>query len=200
MNKQEFLDLLKDRLSGLPSGDVEERLSFWSEIIDDRMEEGLTESEAVAAVGSVEEISAQIISEFPLSRIVKEKAASGVRLRAWEIVLLCLGSPIWLSLLIAAFAIVISVYAVLWTTLICLWTVPVIFAAGLVAGVAAGVAFIISQSVAAGIALIGLGILCSGLAIFSAFGCLAATRGTVFLSKEIFLGIKLLFVGRRTKK
>ena len=109
MNKQEFLDLLKDRLSGLPSGDVEERLSFWSEIIDDRMEEGLTESEAIAAVGSVEEISAQIISEFPLSRIVKEKAASGVRLRAWEIVLLCLGSPIWLSLLIAAFAIVISV-------------------------------------------------------------------------------------------
>ncbi len=200
MNKQEFLDLLKDRLSGLPSGDVEERLSFWSEIIDDRMEEGLTESEAVAAVGSVEEISAQIISEFPLSRIVKEKAASGVRLRAWEIVLLCLGSPIWLSLLIAAFAIVISVYAVLWTTLICLWTVPVIFAAGLVAGAAAGVAFIISQSVAAGIALIGLGILCSGLAIFSAFGCLAATRGTVFLSKKIFLGIKLLFVGRRTKK
>ena len=200
MNKQEFIELLKDKLSGLPSGDVEERLSFWSEMIDDRMEEGLTESEAIAAVGSADEIAAQIISEFPLSKIVKERAATNVKLRVWEIVLICLGSPLWLSLLIAAAAVVISVYAVLWSALISLWAVPAALAGGLIAGVISGVISIATQSAALGIALIGLGVLCAGLAIFSVFGCLAATKGCIFLSKKIFLGIKLLFIGRRAKK
>ena len=56
MNKQEFLDRLRKGLSGLPQAEREERLLFYSEMIDDRMEEGLTEEEAVAALGSLEEI------------------------------------------------------------------------------------------------------------------------------------------------
>ena len=49
MNKQEFLSLLRRELSGLPQGDIEERVGFYAEMIDDRMEEGLTEEEAVEA-------------------------------------------------------------------------------------------------------------------------------------------------------
>lgn len=47
MNKQEFLVKLRKGLSGLPKEDIEERLTFYSEMIDDRMEEGLSEEEAV---------------------------------------------------------------------------------------------------------------------------------------------------------
>ena len=61
MNKQEFLTELKKALSPLSKADLEERLSFYSEMIDDRMEEGLSEEEAVAAIGSPDEIAAQII-------------------------------------------------------------------------------------------------------------------------------------------
>ena len=50
MNKTEFLNELKDGLSGLPREDVEERLSFYGEMIDDRVEEGMTEEEAVAGI------------------------------------------------------------------------------------------------------------------------------------------------------
>ena len=56
MLKQEFLAQLRDALCGLPQRDIDERLTFYSEMIDDRMEEGLSEEEAVAAVGSVDEI------------------------------------------------------------------------------------------------------------------------------------------------
>lgn len=42
MNKQEFLTELRAKLSGLPTYDVEERLSFYGEMIDDRTEEGVT--------------------------------------------------------------------------------------------------------------------------------------------------------------
>lgn len=41
MSKQEFLAELRKALSGLPQGDIEDRLTFYSEMIDDRMEEGL---------------------------------------------------------------------------------------------------------------------------------------------------------------
>ena len=39
MTKQEFLAELRRGLSGLPQNDIEERLNFYSEMIDDRMEE-----------------------------------------------------------------------------------------------------------------------------------------------------------------
>ena len=55
MNKQEFVERLRKGLSGLPQDDIEERLTFYSEMIDDRMEEGLSEEEAVGEIGSVDD-------------------------------------------------------------------------------------------------------------------------------------------------
>ena len=46
MLKNEFMEQLRSRLVGLPSQEVEERLGFYSEMIDDRIEDGLTEEEA----------------------------------------------------------------------------------------------------------------------------------------------------------
>mgnify|MGYP003295524098 CR=1 FL=1 len=64
MTKLRFLMTLRDCLSDLTGDEVEERLRFYSEMIEDRMEEGLSEAEAVSAVGSVDEIAAQIMAEF----------------------------------------------------------------------------------------------------------------------------------------
>lgn len=97
MNKQEFLAELRKGLHGLPQNDIEERLTFYNEMIDDRMEEGLTEDAAVSEIGTVNEVISQIVTETPLSKIVKEKVRPKRTLRVWEIVLLALGSPIWLS-------------------------------------------------------------------------------------------------------
>ena len=46
MSKQEFLEQLRRGRSGLPREDIEERLTFYSEMLEDRMEEGLSEEEA----------------------------------------------------------------------------------------------------------------------------------------------------------
>ena len=53
---------------------IEERLEFYSEMIDDRIEEGKSEFEAVREIGDVDEVVSQIASETPLYRLVKEKA------------------------------------------------------------------------------------------------------------------------------
>ena len=73
MNKREFLAQLKKALSGLPQEDINERLTFYSEMIDDQMEEGLSEADAVAAVGAVNEIAAQAVADTPLVKIAKER-------------------------------------------------------------------------------------------------------------------------------
>lgn len=193
MSKQEFFDVLRSRLSGLPAEDVSERIAFYGEMIDDRIEEGLTEEEAVAEVGCVDDIAAQIIAEIPLAKIAIEKIKPKKRLGAGTIVLLALGSPIWLSLLIAAFAVVLSLYASVWAVIVSLWAVFASLAASFVGCVAACCLFIVNGSVASGLATLAAGFVCTGLAIFAFYGCKAATVATVKLTKKMTIWIKNCF-------
>ncbi|MBQ5992207.1 MAG: DUF1700 domain-containing protein [Clostridia bacterium] len=194
MLKQEFLNALRAGLSGLPQADIEERATFYGEMIDDRMEEGVPEEEAVAAVGPVDEIVSQIVAETPLTRIVKERVKPKRRLKAGEIVLLVLGSPIWLSLLIAAFAVVFSLYVVLWALLVCLWAVFAAFVVCALACVAAGISFAVQGYGLSGLAVLAAGLVLAGLAIFLFFACKAASKGVVKLTAKIARGIKKCFM------
>lgn len=194
MSKQEFLAQLRKGLSGLPQDDIEERLIFYSEMIEDRKEEGLSEEEAVSAVGTVDEIVTQVVAETPFAKIAKERIKSKRRLSAGEIVLLALGSPVWLSLGIAAFAVILSLYISLWAVIISLWAVFASFAACSIGGVLACVVFIVDGNGASGLAMLSAGIVCAGLAIFMFYGCKAATKGTLILTKKIAIWTKNCFI------
>lgn len=194
MNKQEFLDRLRAGLSGLPGKDAEEWLSFYSDMIDDRAEDGRSEEAAVAEMGPVDTIVEQIAEEIPLAKLVRERVRPKRRLRAWEVVLLVLGSPVWLSLLIAAFAVLLSVYIVIWAVIVSLWAVEVSLIAGALGGVAAGLLMICRGDGTQGLVLISAGFVLAGLSIFLFFGCKAASRGSVVLTKKIASGIKSLFL------
>ena len=194
MNKQEFLFRLRQGLSGLPQSDIEERLSFFCEAIDDRMEEGRSEEEAVAELGEVGDVISQILVETPIVSLVKERIRPKRRMRAWEIVLLILGFPLWFPLLLSAFVLILSLYAVLWSLVVTLWAVFGSLAGGALGGVVGGAVLACTASVPAGLALIACGMTLAGLSIFSYFGCLWATKGTATLAKAIVLGIKKCFV------
>ena len=73
MTKTEFLLRLREMLSELPQEDVAERLVFYGEMIDDRMEDGLTEDEAVSGIGQPERIAQQILAETPVRRTERER-------------------------------------------------------------------------------------------------------------------------------
>ena len=113
MTKKEFLAALRRKLRAVPQAELRERLGFYSEIIDDKMEEGLTEGEAVADAGNVDEIAEQILAEVEIPKAKAKAPAS-----PWQIVLLIIGSPVWLSILI-------SVYAVIWSVVITLWAIEI---------------------------------------------------------------------------
>ena len=198
MNKQQFLDELKSRLNGLPKEDLDERLLFYGEMIDDRLEDGLTEEEAVAGIGSVDEIVEQILAEVPLSALVKEKVRQRRALKAWEIILIVLGFPVWLPRLISAFAIVLSLYISLWAIMISIWAVDLSLAAGAVGGVLSAVWYLIKGNPAAAGFTFGAAVICAGLAILLFYGCVELTKGMIWLTKKMILGIKAMFVGKET--
>lgn len=194
MNKQEFLSALAQKLSGLPEQDVKERLAFYEEILDDRMEEGVSESQAVAALGSVDDIFAQIIADTPLPRIVKQRVNGRRSLAGWEITLLILGSPIWLSLLVALVCCIVAVYLVLWAAMAALWAADVCLAFGGAAGVLFSILHFAQANIPGALTLLGGGVACIGLSIFSFYGCLAAIKGLWIVGKKplFFLKTRLI--------
>lgn len=194
MTKQDFLTALRAALVGLPQEDVEERIAFYAELIDDSVEEGVLEEEAVAAIGSVEEIAAQIVADTPLTRLVSVKIKPNRRLTVLEIVLLVLGSPIWLSLLISAFAVALSLYVVLWSMVVSLWSVFVALIASCMGVLAGGIVMLCNGHTFSGWGCIAASLVCGGLGIFAFYGCKAATRGAALLTKQIGLFVKNRFM------
>ena len=193
MTKLNFLLSLNEKLAGLPKNEIEEHLNFYVEMIEDRIEDGMPEEEAVAAAGTVDEIAEEIIADIPLFKIAKEKIKPKRKLKALEIVLIAVGSPIWVPLAIAAAAVGIALYISLWAVIVSLWAAFGSFVGGAIGGVAAG-ADLLSGGELSGVCMIGASLVLAGLAILSFIGCKAATRGVVVLTKKMALGIKKLFI------
>lgn len=193
MTKIKFLLSLNEKLKGLPQDDVEERLNFYSEMIEDRMEEGLSEEDAVSAVGSVDDIAKQIKSEISSVKISKNEMKPKRRMKAWEIVLLALGAPIWISLIIAAIAVFLSLYLSLWSVIVSLWAIFASLIACAIGGIIAGIVFAFHGNGLTGMAIVGASLICTGLAIFLCFCCKAATKGTLLLTKKSVSHIKNCF-------
>ena len=190
MLKQEFLDRLKMKLNGLPEKEVYDRISFYEEMIDDRIEEGKAEETAVSEIGTVEEVATQILKDIPLGKVIKEKIKPKRNFRVWEIVLLALGSPIWLSLLIAAFAVVISLYAVLWSVVITLFALEGALVGCALGGIVAGICIMIGGNLLTGTLILACAIVCAGLSVFTVFACKYSVKFTIILIRKIFFAIK----------
>lgn len=76
MNKGDFLTQPCSGLSALPLADTEERITFYDEMINDRMGEGLSEEEAVCAVGTVDEIAKNDAAELTIKTTAGNVRAS----------------------------------------------------------------------------------------------------------------------------
>ncbi|MBR4875998.1 MAG: DUF1700 domain-containing protein, partial [Clostridia bacterium] len=63
MTKHTFLNTLERRLSALPKAEREEYILYYEELINDRMEEGCSEQEAVAQLEEIDLIVGRILGE-----------------------------------------------------------------------------------------------------------------------------------------
>lgn len=199
MNKLEFLFELEERLKGLPDEDRKKSLEYYFEIIDDRMDEGLSEEEAVAACGNVDEIAEQIIMDTPMSKLVKQKSKTRRRMQPWEILLIVLGFPIWFSLAVAVFCVLLAVSIVLWVVVMCVFVAGIACGACAFALSAAAIVSFITGNYLPGLFLLGCGMICAGLTIlFFLLGKLCG-KGVAKLHKLTFRGIKRCFIRKEAK-
>ena len=63
MTKQEFLNALRGELRSLSEEDIERSLAYFSEAIDDRIEDGMPEEDAVAEMGPVKNAAAGVLAD-----------------------------------------------------------------------------------------------------------------------------------------
>ena len=109
MDKLDFLLALDKRLGVLSDEDRRASLDYYAEMLDDLIESGMTEQEAVASLGSVDAIAEEILMDVPLPKLVKAKMKGKRRMTGTELTLLIVGFPIWFPILISGFAVIFSV-------------------------------------------------------------------------------------------
>ena len=202
MSRDAFIGELRHRMAGLPQETVERTVDYYSELIADSVEDGLTEEEAVSRLGSLDEIVASVVKDTPLTQIVetriqerKKKGSSG-----WVILLLVLGAPVWLPVLIAVLAVLFALFIALWAVVIALWAVVAAVILTGLAAMVAGVVELCRLHLPQGLVLLGGGLVCLGLCALLYLLMKLLTVGTVKLCKWLWVGVKSLFVGKKSKE
>ncbi len=192
MTKQEFLDTLKIKLSNLPKTEVNERLNFYSEMIDDKIEDGLSEEQAVLEIGTPDKVKDEIIKDIPFYKIAKEKIKPKRKLSWWEVTLIVVSAPVWFSLLISFLAVIFSLFISAYAVTVSLWAVFVSLITLSVCGFLAGIIYLFIKGFFNGGAIIGCSIFLTGLTILFFYAC-------KFLSVAIFkLTKKTLFILKKS--
>lgn len=209
MKKQEFLDELKKALWALSEDEQKSSLEYYAEMIDDRMEDGLSEEEAVAAIGTLDEIVEQIMSESPHAPAVVNKeekqtvqpkqAKEKGRVQPWIIVLLILGAPLWISLVGGLGSGVLGIYVSLWAVVIALYATTFALAVCAIGLLIAAFSLLWIRRFGKGAVLVGGALVCAGLAILFFLLSNLAAKGLVALTKLIWNGVTGIFRRKERK-
>ena len=214
MNKQDFLDALRRELRNLPEAEIEKSVSYYSEMIDDTVENGLTEEQAVTSLGPLDKIVGQIMLDAPINALVMSKIKERREQReapqsperpekkrsrsVLSTLLIIIGFPIWFPLLVTFAAVAFVFYVVLWVLVICLFAVAVSLVAGAIWVI---VAFILSPLAGPGaiVAAIGAALICLGLACLLFPLAKLAAVGTAKLTSSFARRIKARIIGGKKK-
>ena len=194
MTKNEFLHRLSDLLSQLPEQDRQRYLESYAELMEDKMEEGMDEQEAVRSLGDVREIADEILRNTPLPVLMRTAARPKRGWSAGSIVLIILGSPVWLPLLLAFGAVLLTVYVTIWAIVAALFAVV---AALLLAAVACVAGMFFAHGIGGVLLCFGAALGLAGVGLLLGLGVLALTRGMALLTRQIFRWTKGLFIRRR---
>ena len=195
MNKTEFTEQLRAALKGLSEEDLKKSVDYYEEMIDDRMEDGIPEEEAVNGLGSIDEIKDKILKEIPITNIVKEKIKPKRSLAGWEIALLVIGSPVWVPIVLSLIITGLSIYMTFWIIILSLYVTDLLLFLSGILGIVA--AFMQTNGFATGLFLSGIGITLTGVSVLLFFGFNQITKWMFILSKKFLLWLKKLFVGEK---
>lgn len=200
MNKREFINVLTGKIITLPQEEINKSIEYYSEIIDDKVEDGMEEETAVDSLGSIDEIAKNIMCDMPITTLMKARVNESkkkVSNNGIWILLLILGFPVWFPLLISLGAVLFSIYVVIWSLIITLFSVVLSFALTGVLGMIVGSIYISTVSVSYGLCVIGMSLVCTGLTILLIKPAIWLAKKLVILTSYFIKKIKLMFISER---
>lgn len=199
MNKKQFIEKLDDLLQDIKENEKTKTLLYYEEMISDKIDEGLSEEDAVASCGDVSEIAAELLAELPLATLIQSKVKQSHEKSAnktlWIILAIC-GFPLWLPLAISFAAIIFSVYITVWAVVISLFAVELALVVSGIAAVVFGVWNITVGQNGAGFGLIAMGIAIIGLFILSIKPLHWLSKQFIELTSSFLKKIKRLFISK----
>lgn len=200
MNKQEFLNELAQRLTSLPENERAKAIAYYNEIIDDRIEDGIPENEAVEALGNSEEIAENIMYDMSIPTLIKSKVKESkfqASNKGLWLAFVIVGSPVWFPLLMALIAVIIAMYIAVWSLIISLYAV--VFSLGLtcLVGILGGLAQSVMKSIPVGLCVLGVAIFCGALAMFMIKPVCFITKKLIKFTAFGLRKIKSLFISRK---
>jgi len=158
MTKTEYMKKLRRALRQVKAEERGKSLAYFGEVIDDRMEDGISEQDAINELESVEAAAERIVAEA--------KAQGQIKLRRslWEIALIVLGFPLWFPLTLTIAVVVLTVYGLVWVIIAVLFIVSAALGVSGVAGLI-GLFMLLGSNAATAFAVLGLGLACAGLGV-----------------------------------
>lgn len=199
MNKKDFIGALTDRLGEIPQAELERSVEYYSEMIDDRIEDGMSEEEAVAQIGSVDDAVSEVLSGISLPKLIKNKASRHKSSSAAQTVLAVLTFPIWFPIMLTAIILFITFFILIITLVIALSTIPFSFG---ISALAALIGFVVLLFTARGPSaslLLGGGLVCLGIFLLVCPAFTVTVKAIFRICKRFVLWIKSLFIGRKTQ-
>lgn len=199
MKKDEFLSSLERLLRSLKREERNRFLSYYAEMIEDYMEDGCEEEDAVQRIGSPGEIAQEILSD----RGAQPARPTPTWMKICVIVLLILGSPLWGSLVLAAFCCALAAVIAVMSAYVVIWCIPVVFGAcsvsSLVLAVVStvGSVIIMFRDTATGMVQMGSGILSAGVFLVTALFTWELGKRFIGVTKKFSRWLAGLFQKKR---
>ena len=164
MSKNEFLQILTQGLRDMPAPQRQAVLAHYTEAIDDRVEEGLSEEQAVADLGPMSQILATLLAETPPTpqRSKEDRVVRQV-----------------LTILLAV---------VVWSNLVGLWIAAVSTAIGGVAALVRGIFTWVHYGNGGGMMVTGAGLFVLGLGIAMIVGCTVLDKLWIKAQRKLWRG------------
>lgn len=169
MTKEQFLSAVCARLQNVSALDRQRTLDYYSEMIDDRIEDGMSEQEAVAAMGDIDEAVGQLPHE-------NERSGAG------RAVALGVTSPVWAPLCIGLFTI-------MWSVVVALYAAVVGVGVGVSALTALCLRYLFTTELAQALLFFGSSLVCVGVMLLLGVAAGFVARFVVFLTKKIWRAV-----------
>lgn len=191
MMKAEFLKRLDTALAQLSEADRRRYVESYAELIEDKVEDGMAEADAVASLGDIDQIAREILGSTPLPVLMCTAVKPRRGWSVGSIILIVLGMPVWLPILAALGAVILSVYLVIWSVVAALYASV---AAVLVAAVGCIIAGFLTGSLGGILLCLGAALILAGLGLLFGAAVVALTKLLAKLTAWIFRKIKGLFI------